>query len=70
VYAASCVTRETMRWRRRILNLLRRRAIDREIDRELSFHLNNRIQEFMAFGMTKDEARRIAARRFGNYDFV
>src|SRR5215467_10396763 len=56
-----------MRWCRRISNLLRRDAVGRNIDRELSFHLESRIRELVSAGMTKDEARRKAAYQFGNY---
>src|SRR5215831_801070 len=56
-----------MRWFRRIANLLRRESVDRDIDRELSFHLESRIRELVSTGLMEDEARRKAARQFGNY---
>jgi hypothetical protein len=56
-----------MRWCRKLLNLVRQERLDREIDRELSFHINERADEFIASGMNKDEALRAARRQFGNY---
>src|SRR5215467_6384763 len=58
-----------MGWCRRVWNLLRRDVIYRDIDRELSFHLESRIREFVSNGMTEGDARRRAARQFGNYGF-
>src|SRR5215471_3529091 len=57
-----------MGWCRRVWQLLRRDVVDRDIDRELSFHLETRIRDFVANGMTEDEARGRATRQFGNYD--
>lgn len=56
-----------MRWHRKLLNLVRQDRLHREIDRELSFHINERVDEFIAAGMNKDQALRAARRQFGNY---
>jgi putative ABC transport system permease protein len=42
----------------------------RDVDAELSFHLEGRIEELVARGMPRDEAEREAARRFGNRELV
>src|SRR5215510_3852948 len=55
-----------MRWYRKLLNLVRQDRLHHEIDRELSFHINERADEFIASGMNKDEALRAARRQFGN----
>jgi putative ABC transport system permease protein len=39
-----------------------------DVDAELSFHLDMRIQELVAGGMPPDEARDLALRRFGDYE--
>ena len=51
---------------RRISNLFRRNSVDREIDAELQAHLNLRIDDNLAAGMSQEEARRDALVRFGN----
>jgi predicted permease len=50
----------------RLANLLRRRSLNAEIDEELQFHLDSRIRDNVADGMSVDEARRDAHRRFGS----
>jgi len=50
----------------RILNWFHRIRISREIDEELRFHIDERIYELTADGMSPSEARREAARQFGN----
>ena len=52
---------------RRIWNLLRGDRLHRDLDRELSFHLAERAEEFEAQGMDAREASRQARRQFGNY---
>ena len=47
-----------------------RPAIKHEIDEELRFHLNQRIAENVAAGMTPEEAARTARKRFGNFQSV
>ena len=50
---------------RRVAGLLRAERIDREIDEEVRFHLDMRAEELVRAGMTPEEARREAERRFG-----
>ncbi len=51
---------------RRITNLFCRARIDKDIDGELQTHLVLRIEDNLAAGMSKQEARRNAFLRFGN----
>jgi putative ABC transport system permease protein len=51
---------------RRISNLFSRSSVDREIDAELRSHIDMRIEDNVATGMTPGEARRDAMLRFGN----
>lgn len=55
-----------MAWYNRLLNVFRRNRIQRDIERELSFHLKERIDELQADGMGEDEAVHAARRRLGN----
>ncbi|MGE5836450.1 MAG: ADOP family duplicated permease [Acidobacteriota bacterium] len=54
-----------MGWINRLSNLVRQRDLNPEIDEELQFHLDARIQDNMASGMSDEEARRDALLRFG-----
>jgi predicted permease len=58
-----------MSFHRRILNLLRPEGLSREIDREVSFHLAERVDDLMLQGLSEAEAMREAKRRFGNEVF-
>jgi predicted permease len=51
----------------KLLNLLpwRRRRLERELDRELRYHLERRIDDLRRSGATVDDARRQAALEFG-----
>ena len=51
---------------RRIANLFSRDKVEREIDRELAAHIEMRIEDNLAAGMSQREARREALLRFGN----
>ncbi|MGA3048774.1 MAG: ABC transporter permease [Terracidiphilus sp.] len=51
---------------RRLSNLFRRSAMDGEIDAELRSHIEMRIEENVAAGMSAEESRRDALVRFGN----
>jgi putative ABC transport system permease protein len=51
---------------RRVLGLVRAETIHREIDEEVQFHIEMRAAESMRAGMSPEEARRDAERRFGN----
>jgi hypothetical protein len=47
------------------MNVFRRRSLDAESDAELQFHIEQRTRDNNACGMTTDEARDDAERRFG-----
>jgi predicted permease len=51
---------------RRIGNLFSRNRVDREIDDELRAHIEMRVEDNVAAGMSPDAARRDALVRFGN----
>jgi predicted permease len=51
---------------RRILNFFSRAKLGEEIDAELRSHIEMRIEDNLAAGMSPGEARRDALRRFGN----
>jgi hypothetical protein len=51
----------------RFRNVLRSRRISEEIDRELAFHLAERVDDLVAAGMSPDRAEHEARRRFGSY---
>jgi len=51
---------------RRIANLFSRSRVDREIEAELAAHIDLRIEDNLAAGMSPEEARRDALLRFGN----
>jgi predicted permease len=54
----------------KLRSLWQRRAVKREIDEELHFHLERRTAENIAAGMTPEGAAREARRRFGNVQSV
>src|SRR5262245_24268939 len=47
---------------------LRRRNVNEEVDEELALHIEMRIDELMASGMTREDARRDAMRQFGDLE--
>src|SRR5271170_1241137 len=51
---------------RRIANLFSRSRVDRDIEAELAAHIDLRIEDNVAAGMSPEEARRDALLRFGN----
>jgi putative ABC transport system permease protein len=55
-----------MSWVRRLWNTFRPRRMERDIERELSFHLAERADQLRAEGLGEDEARREARMRFGS----
>ncbi|MCI0436829.1 MAG: permease prefix domain 1-containing protein, partial [Gemmatimonadetes bacterium] len=55
-----------MSWFRRLINVVRSDRLARDIDREMTFHLTERVDELVARGMSAEEAWREARRRFGN----
>ncbi len=52
----------------RLKSILRRRRVERELDEELQFHLERKIEEGIAAGLTPDEARYQAMRAMGGLD--
>src|ERR1017187_684831 len=55
-----------MSWMRRLLRTVDPEPLDTALDDELRFHLEQRTEEFIARGMSSEEARRRAALLFGN----
>jgi predicted permease len=55
-----------MPWFRPLLNSLRRGRVDRDLQRELHFHIAERIDQLHADGLPLDEARLAAQKQFGN----
>ena len=55
-----------MGWFARLRNLVRTDSHGRDLDRELDFHINERIDELMARGLTREEANRQARIAFGH----
>jgi len=55
----------TQLWRR-CLHYWRRDRFDRELEEEVRFHLEMKAEEYVAAGMTPEEALTAARRRFGN----
>src|SRR5712671_431474 len=56
-----------MAWLERLWNVVRPNRLQRELSRELSFHLLERIEELEDGGMSRDEAARTAHLQLGNY---
>jgi putative ABC transport system permease protein len=56
-----------MRWYRR---LFRRARTERQLDSELRFHLEQQIADYVAAGMTREDACRRARLEFGGFDQV
>src|ERR671939_647642 len=59
------VTRLNQFWRR-CLHYLRRDQFDRELEEEVRLHLEMKAEEYVAAGMSPEEALRTAQRQFGN----
>ena len=55
-----------MSWFNRFSNLFRGRTMDRELEEELQFHIEARMRDNIAAGMSEKESLRDAAQRFGN----
>jgi putative ABC transport system permease protein len=55
-----------MSWVRRLSNTLRPGRHQREIEREIAFHVEERSEELQRHGLRPDEARRVARMQFGN----
>lgn len=56
-----------MSWHTRIANVFRTRQLGERLDDELAFHIAELVDELVAGGMSEDQARHEAMRRFGNY---
>src|ERR1700687_741199 len=52
----------------RLKSLLRRRRVERELEEELRFHLEQKIEEGIAGGLSPDEARHRAMRAMGGLE--
>jgi putative ABC transport system permease protein len=55
-----------MSWLRRLWNTVHPATMERDIQRELSFHVAERADQLRAEGLDEEEARREARRKFGN----
>src|SRR5688572_27948904 len=55
-----------MAWHHRILNIFRSNRISRDIEREVEFHIAERMDHLRAGGNSEEEARRLARQQFGN----
>jgi putative ABC transport system permease protein len=55
-----------MTWLRRLRNTLWPSRVQRDIDREIAFHLDERADELRETGLSGPDARRTARMRFGN----
>jgi hypothetical protein len=55
-----------MSWITRLRGLLQSERLDQDLDEELNAHLKMRMRDNIASGMTEQEARHDAQRRFGN----
>ncbi|PYT22968.1 MAG: permease, partial [Acidobacteria bacterium] len=55
-----------MSWIHRIRSSFRKRKLEENLDDELQFHIEMRVQEFIATGMAPEDARHQATRLFGD----
>jgi predicted permease len=53
-------------WLSRLANVFRSSNVDRALDEEMQFHIESKIDDLVAAGMTRDAAQAIANRQFGN----
>jgi predicted permease len=56
-----------MAWFSRLRNLFRSNRLSDEIQREMDFHIAERVDDLVSRGVRSDIAKRDARRRFGNY---
>lgn len=56
--------------RHRLRSLIRRDALERGLDEEIRFHIDQQVEKNLRAGMTPDQARRRALLRFGNVEHV
>src|SRR5262245_6355672 len=55
-----------MSWWSRLANVFRAGRVERDLDAELQFHLDERIRELTAKGLSREAAAAQVTRRFGN----
>ncbi|MFN7992654.1 MAG: ABC transporter permease [Bryobacteraceae bacterium] len=55
------------KWFGRLRSVIRPGRLERDLERELRFHLTERIEELQDAGMSAEAAARLARRQFGNY---
>src|SRR2546427_12847654 len=55
-----------MAWYRRFWNVVRPGRLQRDLERELAFHVTERTEELQERGLSEAEARRIARLQFGS----
>jgi len=55
------------KWLGRLRNAIRPGRLDRDLERELRFHVMERIEELQDAGMNAEAAARLARKQFGNY---
>jgi putative ABC transport system permease protein len=58
------------RFSRALRHLLWKPPVEQEVDSELAFHIEMRMRDYIARGMSPNEARREAVRRFGNIEQI
>ena len=54
--------------RERLVSLFRKGKVERELDEELRFHVDQEIQQHVRAGVGEQEARRLALRDFGGIE--
>jgi putative ABC transport system permease protein len=55
------------KWLRRLRNAILPGRLDRDLERELRFHITERTEELQGAGMDAEAAARLARKQFGNY---
>ena len=55
-----------MSWLFRVVNVFRPARVERQLDDELAFHIESRIDDLVAGGMTRKDAEAMARRQFGS----
>jgi predicted permease len=55
-----------MSWLSRVASVFHSSAVDRALDEEITFHIESRIDDLVAAGMTREAAEAMARRQFGN----
>ena len=55
------------KWLARLRNVVRPDRLDRDLERELRFHVTERTEELQETGMSAEAAARLARKQFGNY---